>query len=251
MKFIPDLPTIRWIAGELVIGYFICLLPVLLTSAFDEQTLMVGLILASMFLIPAEFARLNKAKSKYREIEIPVGAVTASQDSQITKEDVIASQDIQITEEIVNPENLSYSQDASSPWVVIPRQEERLTSETLSVFIDAAPEDMALVPPIEEFLKANKIEYKPPLDFSKASSTIRKELEGNLSSCNIGILLYDKASPQWLQQQLIYCRRSRAWRKQPLEPIVYTPTDKPDLRKRFPDTRILNKLEVNLLFNFG
>jgi hypothetical protein len=67
MKFIPDLPAIRLIAGELVIGYFICLLPILLTGTFNEQTLMVGLTLASMFLIPAEFARLNKTKSEHRD----------------------------------------------------------------------------------------------------------------------------------------------------------------------------------------
>jgi hypothetical protein len=303
MKFIPDLPTIRLIAGELIIGYFICLLPILLTGTVNEQTLMVGLTLASMFLIPAEFARLNKAKSKYREIEIPVETVAsqdiqtteeialskhreietpvetvasqdiqtteeialskhreietpvetvASQDIQTTEEIAFASQNSQITEEVVNTENLDHSQDAYS-LVAIPRQEDPLTSnvlvtmstctvsynqhnlfesnasignenplkevgtssvitlmkwiieptrskksdplcmgnplsrdetteksektahsqeiphsatETLSVFIDAAPEDMALVPQIEKLLKANEIEYKPPLDFS-------------------------------------------------------------------------------------
>jgi hypothetical protein len=121
--------------------------------------------------------------------------------------------------------------------------------ETLSVFIDAAPEDMALVPQIEKLLKANEIEYKPPLDFSNPPSTIRKELEGKLSSCNTVILLYDKASPQWLQQQLTYFRRSLAWRDQPLETIVFTPTDKPDLRKSLPNTRILNKLNADTLLN--
>ncbi len=120
---------------------------------------------------------------------------------------------------------------------------ENITNEHL-VFVNAAPEDMALAHEIKKILEQHGIAYSLPLIGSESTtpSEIRQNLEQNLLSCDAVIVVYDKTSIVWVHEQLLYCRRMARQRNQPLKLIgVYnTPSSaKPHLNLKLPNMQIL------------
>jgi hypothetical protein len=120
---------------------------------------------------------------------------------------------------------------------------EYFENDTL-VFINAAPEDMALAHQIKDILESHGIGYSLPLDISTVTkpAEIRQHLEQNLLSCDAILVVYDNTSVVWVTEQLLYCRRMQRRRDYPLKAIaVYkTPsTDKLPLNMRLPNMQIL------------
>jgi hypothetical protein len=116
--------------------------------------------------------------------------------------------------------------------------------EDVLVFINAAPEDMALAHKIKEILDTYGIGYSLPLDISitTTSTEIRQYLEQNLLSCDAVLVIYDCTSVVWVNEQLLYCRRMQRQRDQPLKKVAvyHTPsTDKPALNLKLPNMQIL------------
>jgi hypothetical protein len=129
-----------------------------------------------------------------------------------------------------------------------PKAGEEANIETVQnehlVFVNAAPEDMALAHEIKDILEQHSIGYSLPLAFSESTtpSEIRQDLEQNLLSCDAVMVVYDNTSMVWVQEQLLYCRRMARRRDQPLKLIaVYnTPSpEKPPLNINLPNMQIL------------
>jgi len=112
------------------------------------------------------------------------------------------------------------------------------------VFVNAAPEDMAVAHDIKDILEQHGIGYSLPLAFSESTTPgeIRQDLEQNLLSCDAVMVVYDNTSMIWVHEQLLYCRRMARRRDQPLKLIaVYnTPSlEKPPLNMKLPNMQIL------------
>ncbi len=112
------------------------------------------------------------------------------------------------------------------------------------VFINAAPEDMALVYEIKTIFDAHGLSYSLPLVVSETtkSTTIRQYLEQNLLYSDVVLVLYDKSSIVWVTEQLLYSRKIQGRREQPLKFIaVYQKPSpqQPALPIKFPNLRLL------------
>lgn len=121
---------------------------------------------------------------------------------------------------------------------------EKWIDEDALVFVNAAPEDMALAYQIKDLLEAHGIGYSLPLDISitTKAAEIRQYLEHNLLSCDSVIVLYDNTSVVWVNEQLLYCRRMQRRRDHPLKIIaVYsTPSgNKSPLNVKLPNMQVL------------
>lgn len=132
------------------------------------------------------------------------------------------------------------------------KSEEEVKFETDDnlVFINATQEDMALAHKIKDFLDAHGIGYSLPLDISVSTTPaeIRQNLEQNLLYCDAVIVVYDKTSIAWVNEQLLYCRRMQRRRDYPLKVIaVYnTPViNKPPLNIKLPNMQILDCSSIN------
>jgi predicted MPP superfamily phosphohydrolase len=103
------------------------------------------------------------------------------------------------------------------------------------VYINAAQEDMSLASEIQEIFKKQGIGSTLPLKDSDhiPVADIQKYVEQNLQWCDAVIVLYDKASIVWVNEQLRYCRHMQGRREQPFK--VFALCDKPSPEKpRFP-----------------
>jgi len=94
------------------------------------------------------------------------------------------------------------------------KSEEEVKFETDDnlVFINATQEDMALAHKIKDFLDAHGIGYSLPLDISVSTTPaeIRQNLEQNLLYCDAVIVVYDKTSIAWVNEQLLYAGYQQA-----------------------------------------
>jgi hypothetical protein len=120
---------------------------------------------------------------------------------------------------------------------------ERTMGDVL-VFINAAPEDMALAHQVKDILESYGMGYSLPLDVSveTKSAEIRQYLEQNLLYSDAVLVLYDHTPVVWVSEQLLYCRRMQGRREQPLKVIaVYNKPapGKTPLLMKFPNLRML------------
>ena len=119
------------------------------------------------------------------------------------------------------------------------------TDGDILVFINAAPEDMALAYQIKDILDAHGIGYSLPLELSATTKAteIRHYLEQSLLYCDSVIVLYDSTSVVWVNEQLLYCRRMQRKREQPLKVIAVYNTPLPNkspLNIKLPNMQILD-----------
>jgi len=101
------------------------------------------------------------------------------------------------------------------------------------VFINMASEDMTWALQMGEMLNKQGIKYTLPLEISERTkfTDIQKNLKRNLLYCDAVIVIYDKTSKNWVEEQVRYCRYMQALREQPFKIIAvcYKPPDKPHL----------------------
>jgi hypothetical protein len=102
------------------------------------------------------------------------------------------------------------------------------------VYINAAQEDMSLAREIQKIFKEQGIGSTLPLRDSDhiPATDIQKYVEQNLQWCDAVIVLYDKSSIAWVNEQVLYCRRMQGMREQPFK--VFALYDKPSEKPHFP-----------------
>lgn len=81
------------------------------------------------------------------------------------------------------------------------------------LFLNAAPEDRKLLDEIIGFLQENDAEFAEPIPISAnpTPEEIRRDLELNLESCDLYVVVYGKSRISWVREQVLYSRR--VWRK--------------------------------------
>jgi hypothetical protein len=123
-----------------------------------------------------------------------------------------------------------------------PKSEKILTDTW--VFVNTAPEDMEFALQIQEFLDHEGIGYSLPLAVSAniKAADVREDLEQNLVDCDAVLVPYYKTPVVKVRQYLMFCRRMRTKRKQPLKIIAVCDKplpDKPPLNMKLPSMHIL------------
>ncbi|MCP4700786.1 MAG: ATP-binding protein [Gammaproteobacteria bacterium] len=104
---------------------------------------------------------------------------------------------------------------------IVQQERNDFSTEDNFVFINAAPEDIALSYEIQEILKEHEIESSLPiLSADITASQTRQDLENNLLYCTGVIIVYGDVSVSWVRQQLMYCRRIQAQRKSSMKLIA-------------------------------
>jgi len=91
-----------------------------------------------------------------------------------------------------------------------------------TVFINADKKDMPLAHQIKDFLeKQHHLECGLPLETSASNpSEIQQHLAQHLENCKAVIMVYDKTSVNWIDNQLLYCQRVKGQHEQPFKVIV-------------------------------
>ena len=122
---------------------------------------------------------------------------------------------------------------------VLEKPEERVR---FSVFINAAPEDMALARQIGEIFKRQGIGYQFPREstVTTTATEIQQYLQHNLKSCDAVMVIYDKTSKNWVEEQVRFCRYMLALREQPFK--IMAVCDKPSTDKspiQMPNLQVL------------
>ncbi len=118
------------------------------------------------------------------------------------------------------------------------------------VFINAVPEDKAQVDKVCRFLKVKNIRYSLPLENSETASAaeIRHDMKNNLLSCDVIILIWDKAPLAWIREQLLFCKRMESKREKNLKLIAVclnpSTTDKSQLNFMLPNMRMFDCSEL-------
>lgn len=128
-----------------------------------------------------------------------------------------------------------------------PPARSRPPPQDVLVFVDAAPEDMALAHALEGVLKAEGIAYALPLEITETTNVaaVREDLEQNLTECDAVVVLYAESPAVWVNRQILQCRKMLGRRDRPLKVLaVYsTPASaaapKPKLNLWLPQMQLI------------
>ncbi len=103
------------------------------------------------------------------------------------------------------------------------------------VYINAAQEDMEEAREIQKIFKEQGIGSTLPLRDSDhiPATDIQKYVEQNLQWCDAVIVLYDKSSITWVNEQVLYCRRMQGMREQPFKVFALYDKHSPE-KQHFP-----------------
>lgn len=123
---------------------------------------------------------------------------------------------------------------------------ERVELPEAFLFLNAAPEDRALLDEIIGFLNENDAEYAEPLPLSAnpTPEEIRRDLELNLETCDLYVVVYGRSRMPWVREQVLFSRR--VWRKRRQDMkivVVHAETSdgpKEDIRVSAKNLRIFN-----------
>jgi hypothetical protein len=97
------------------------------------------------------------------------------------------------------------------------------SEDSRKVFINAAVESKELATKIANFLKTKNIDCSLPLDFSKSSNEIGKELEAKLQESKAMVILFKEGVPkEWVQSQIALCRRNLARLNRSVKIVIYS-----------------------------
>jgi len=131
-----------------------------------------------------------------------------------------------------------------------PQQSEHDNHNFIFINSSSDPDDIMIAKKICEILKNNGLSSATPIFEDISPAEKRKDLEGNLTSCDAIIVLYVKSNIAWVREQLRQCQKIMRKRKDyPIKIVaIYdVPEDlnKPDLGMRFPNLEILECPNLN------
>ncbi len=99
----------------------------------------------------------------------------------------------------------------------------KLNLPELAFFIDATPEDRALLQPMEQLLAIEGAEYSISIEpaYIRSAADVDNDLKSNLSCCDVFLLVYGRpASYPAIRHRLALCRRLERDRGKPLLAII-------------------------------
>lgn len=90
------------------------------------------------------------------------------------------------------------------------------------LFVNAAPEDRELLEQVVGFLDENDAEYIQPVTAASDPSPaeVRRDLENNLDTCDLYMVIYGRSSVIWVREQILFSRRVWRRRKQDLKVVL-------------------------------
>ena len=110
------------------------------------------------------------------------------------------------------------------------------------MFINTGLEDLSLAQEIGKMLKEEGFGFSLPLLENASLAEKRRDLKANLVNCDAIIVLYANSNVKWVREQLLYCRRMKKQRKQPLKIIavfIQALPQKPPLGMDFHNMQVL------------
>lgn len=111
------------------------------------------------------------------------------------------------------------------------------------IFVNTSTHDIELANDVKKIIRNNRMSFILPLLKEENADKIRKDLEDNLLSCDVIVLIYGKDTLVWVREQLRNLKKINYKRTMPLRALAVCdgpPEDKEDINMDIPGMEIID-----------